>query len=93
MQQVINSSQIKNIVFSLGADLCGIAGIDRFDDAPRGYHPCDVLPSCRSVISFACRFPAGVLACKSAVPYTCVGGSVGGERDAVAGDWWGAWER
>lgn len=86
MEQVINSNQIKNIAFSLGADLCGIAGMDRFDDAPRGYHPCDVLPSCQSVISFACRFPAGVLACKSAVPYTRVRNSITAKMDAIALD-------
>jgi len=27
----------------MGADLCGFASMDRFDDAPLGFHPCDVL--------------------------------------------------
>lgn len=60
----MDREQVKKIMFSLGADLCGIASIDRFADAPKGYHPLDVLPTCKSVISFACRFPAGTLACK-----------------------------
>lgn len=82
----MDSSRIKTIVISLGADLCGIAGNDRFDDAPEGYHPCDVLPSCQSVISFACRFPAGVLACRSTVPYTRVRNSITAKMDAIALD-------
>lgn len=82
----IDSAKVKKMVYSLGADLCGIAGIDRFDDAPEGYHPCDVLPSCQSVISFACRFPAGVLTCRTAVPYTRVRNSITAKMDAIALD-------
>lgn len=82
----MDHNEVKSIVFSLGADLCGIAGIDRFDDAPEGYHPLDVLPSCKSVISFACRFPVGTLACKSAVPYTRVRNSITTKLDAIALD-------
>jgi hypothetical protein len=36
--------QIKEIVMRLGADVCGIAGIDRFSEAPKGFHPRDVFP-------------------------------------------------
>ena len=80
------SDYIKKIVISLGADLCKIAGIERFEDAPEGYHPRDVLPSCNSVISFACRFPAGNLACRTAVPYTRVRNSITAKMDAIALD-------
>lgn len=31
----LTSQTVKEIMTSLGADLCGIAGIDRFDDAPQ----------------------------------------------------------
>ena len=54
----MTSREVKEIAYKLGAELCGIAGLDRFSDAPEGYHPRDVWPGCRSVISFACRFPA-----------------------------------
>lgn len=46
---MVDSKQVKDILFGLGADLCGIASIDRFDDAPKGYHPTDILPTCKSV--------------------------------------------
>ena len=55
----MNSKEVKDILRSLGADLCGIASIDMFRDAPKGYHPLDVMPTCKSVISFGCRFPMG----------------------------------
>lgn len=80
----MNSQQVKELVISLGADLCGIAGIDRFKDAPQGYSPRDVMPSCRSVISFACRFPIGTLKCSSPVPYTRVRNSITPRMDAIA---------
>lgn len=49
----ISSVKVKEIMKSLGADLCGIASLDRFVSAPQGYHPTDVFPACQSVISFA----------------------------------------
>ncbi|MFR2647087.1 MAG: epoxyqueuosine reductase, partial [Blautia coccoides] len=83
---MITREKVKEIMFSLGADLCGIASIDRFGDAPKGYHPLDVLPTCESVISFGCRFPIGTLICKSAIPYTRVRNSITPKMDAIALD-------
>lgn len=83
---MIDNKEVKEILFSLGADLCGIASIDRFDDAPKGYHPLDVLPTCKSVISFACRFPVGSLICKSATPYTRIRNSISPKIDSISLD-------
>lgn len=77
---------VKEIMRSLGADLCGIASIDRFHDAPIGYHPLDVMPACKSVISFGCRFPVGTLLCRSHAPYTRVRNSITPKMDAIALD-------
>lgn len=83
---MVDSNCVKEIMRSLGADLCGIAGIDRFGDAPKGYHPLDVMPGCKSVISFACRFPVGTLLCTSHAPYTRVRNSITPKMDAIALD-------
>lgn len=82
----MDSKTVKEIMFSLGADLCGIADVGRFSDAPKGYHPLDVLPICRSVISFGCRFPVGTLICKTPVPYTRARNSITPKMDAIALD-------
>ena len=80
----ISNQEIKEIAYSLGADLCGIACMDRFENAPTGFHPLDVFPNCKSVISFAVRFPIGALKCESAVPYTRIRNSLTSKMDAIA---------
>ena len=82
----MNSQKVKEIMHSFGADLCGIADISRFSDAPKGYHPLDVFPACRSVITFGCRFPVGTLLCKTPIPYTRVRNSITPKMDAIALD-------
>lgn len=81
---MIKSEQVKEMLLSRGADLCGIASVDRFSDAPEGYHPRDVLPDCRSVIVFAHRFLSGTIRCGSTVPYTIVRNVLSQEMDRIA---------
>ena len=83
-KQNISSTEVKDMAWALGADLCGIAGVDRFSEAPEGFHPLDVFPECKSVISFAVRFPVGTLACKTPIPYTRVRNSITPRLDALA---------
>ena len=49
------TSSTKEYILSEGANLVGIAPVDRFDGAPRGHHPRDLLPTAKSVISFGMR--------------------------------------
>lgn len=80
----MNTQEVKEKLYSLGADLCGIASLDRFNEAPLGYHPLDVLPTCKSVIVFAIRFVSGTLACNTAVPYTVVRNILSDKMDKIA---------
>jgi epoxyqueuosine reductase QueG len=43
-----------------GADLVGIAPIERFADAPEGHRPTDFMPECKSVISIALHLHQGI---------------------------------
>ena len=52
--------KIKELFLSLGAEVCGIANIDLFIDAPKGFHPADIYTDCKSVIVFAKKIPIGL---------------------------------
>lgn len=53
-------NKIKEIFLQLGSDICGIANVDRFDNAPTGFHPKDIYNECKSVIVFAKVIPNGI---------------------------------
>lgn len=80
----MTKKEIKALFFSRGAELCGIASIDRFSDAPKGFHPIDVLPACKSVISFGLRFPSGCLSCKTDIPYTLIRNTITPRMNEIA---------
>jgi epoxyqueuosine reductase QueG len=61
---------IKDLAHSLGADLCGIAPVQRFQGAPKGFHPRDILPQAKAVVVVAKRILEGPFHCVSAIPYT-----------------------
>jgi len=66
----ITANHIKEMILNSGADLCGIAPVSRFSEAPEGFHPRDIYPDCGSVVVFAARFPLGTLKAESPSPYT-----------------------
>lgn len=65
----MDSDFVKQTTMQLGADICNIAPVNRFKDAPEGFHPNDIFPDCKSVVVFLSHFPLSFLGCKSLVPY------------------------
>jgi len=51
---------VVNTLLDWGADLVGIAPVERFADAPEGHKPTDFLPECKSVISIAMHIFQGM---------------------------------
>lgn len=68
----MDSNSIKELVCSLGADVCGIAGIERFEAAPKGFHPLDIYSETKSVISFGKHFSGNLFTAGTNAPYTFV---------------------
>jgi len=79
----MNANEVKSVAFDLGADLCGIASVDRFSAAPKGFHPNDVSSDCRSVLVFAKKLPIGSLFAASCVPYTYINRLITEEVDRL----------
>jgi epoxyqueuosine reductase QueG len=67
---MITSTEIKEMARVSGADLCGIAPVERFKNAPDGFHPFDIFPGTKSVITIAKHEIESTLHSKSAVAYT-----------------------
>ncbi len=67
---MITSIEIKKMALRNGADLCGIAPVERFEHAPVGFHPTDIYPGTKSVIVIAKQEIESTLYSKSAVAYT-----------------------
>ena len=55
------TEMIKAKAKSLSVDLVGVAGVDRFSDAPEGKRPCDILPGAKSVVVFGIKILDGVM--------------------------------
>jgi epoxyqueuosine reductase len=66
------TTQIKELVLKSGADLCGIASVERFREAPAGFRPTDIYPDCKSVLVFAKRIPSSSLFLENCIPYTLI---------------------
>ena len=79
----INAKEIKDRVRELGACLCGIAPVERFADAPSGFHPADILKECKSVIVVALRFPISTLSSPSQAAYTFVRNKLMDRMDSI----------
>ncbi|MFX1379470.1 MAG: epoxyqueuosine reductase [Promethearchaeota archaeon] len=80
---MIDSSKIKDQIEDLGADLCGFAPVDRFNDAPSGFHPLDIYKECKTVIVFAKKVPWSPLSAENFVPYSHFSSIVVNEVDVL----------
>ena len=58
---MVTSEGIKRLAKQLGADLCGIASMDRFEGAPKEQDPRYIFPGAKSCIVLAFRIPRGYL--------------------------------
>ncbi|WAI02217.1 epoxyqueuosine reductase [Methanogenium organophilum] len=79
----MDSGIIKKTAAGLGADLCGIAPVGRFREAPKGFHPHDIFSRTRSVLVYARRIPTTVLDAESCIPYTTVNNILMQETDRL----------
>ena len=68
----MNSQMIKEQTYSFGAEVCGIANIERFKNTPKGFNPSDIFPAAKSVIIFGKKFLKSVYEATTNVPYTLV---------------------
>ena len=46
----MTSDSIKAAAAEMSADICGIASVSRFKDAPEGFRPKDIFPDGQSVL-------------------------------------------
>jgi epoxyqueuosine reductase len=67
---MIQSEQVKSLTLELGADQCGIAGVDRFAGAPEGFRPRDIYSRCRSVVVFLKKMPGESMFAENPVVYS-----------------------
>ncbi|KYZ76046.1 hypothetical protein AXX12_06275 [Anaerosporomusa subterranea] len=79
----VSAKEIKCRAQELGADLCGIAPVERFAEAPSGFHPSNVLKDCKSVIVVALQFPTSTLASSSPAAYTFVRNRLVDRTDSI----------
>lgn len=61
--------KLKRFAFSKGADLVGIAPVNRFHEAPEGHRPTDILAEGKTVIVCAKKIPESVLTSGPATSY------------------------
>jgi epoxyqueuosine reductase len=49
--------EIKDVALKMGADLVGVASLDRFTGAPLGFNPADIMPEAQAVVVIAKKMP------------------------------------
>ena len=62
--------EIKAIALSMGADLVGVASLERFNGAPLGFNPADIMPRAKTVVVMAKKMPDQLVYGELATAYT-----------------------
>lgn len=75
---------IKEIFYQLGAEMCGIANVNSFVNAPSGFKPTDIYEDCKSVIVFAKAIPKGLAQVSPRIIYHHFNGISSDELDRIA---------
>ena len=75
---------IKELLYTLDADVCGIGAIERFNEAPEGFSPLDLFSDCKSVISFGVALPKGLMFVEPRLLYGYFNEEVCKKVDAIA---------
>ncbi|KKN31615.1 hypothetical protein LCGC14_0822160 [marine sediment metagenome] len=81
---MIDQKIIKEKIKNLGADLYGFAPVDRFDKAPKGFHPTDIYDKCKTVIVFVKKIPKTTPYAFNSVIYSHVNKLVVNEVDKLS---------
>lgn len=76
--------KLREIILAMGADVCGFANIDRFTDAPPGFNPKDIFPTCKSAAVFAIALPKGLYAVDPRIIYGHFNDAICPELDMIA---------
>lgn len=76
--------EIRKMILSLGADVCGFSDIDRFGNAPQGYKPTDIYPACKTVVVFGVALTKGLLQVAPRLVYGHFNHDVVSRVDAIA---------
>ncbi|PAB56365.1 epoxyqueuosine reductase [Anaeromicrobium sediminis] len=82
----MKSALIKEYALKFGAHRCGIASIERFEDAPEGFNPKDVFRDCSSVVVFIKQMPTDVIFAENPIPYTHTAYKMYEEMDRIGMD-------
>jgi epoxyqueuosine reductase len=69
---MITKDKITEVAFRHGVDLFGMASIDRFERAPKGFHPKDIYSKTETVIALAIKLPTESLYADNPIPFTHV---------------------
>lgn len=80
----VSKEYLRKIIIDYGAQVCGFANIERFEDAPSGFHPCDIYSDCKSVIAFGVSLPKGLYMSNSKSIYEHFNDDVCSKVDEIA---------